>query len=753
MKPKTLVVLMAALAACVIFIVLRHSVQTLVGEKKGAPAAGVCLFETAPAGAAELTVVSAQGTRLAFAKSKEVWRMVEPVAAKADRAKVQELADAMIRPQGAAVAASELPGEAVTGLGEPPWTMTLVDERGRRYVLAVGRAAAMSGGARTYVRDADSGRVFVVAMDFADRLSQPANEFRDKGVWEWSPGDVRRVAIAGRESYELVGQEGVWQVVAPRVRAAADAERVRELLDRLASLKVRGFVTDAPQRLAIYGLDNPRLTVTVELAAEPTATGPAAATESAPASQAARSHTVALGAEAEGKVYARLLEGAGVFELPAAMLDDLQPTLGEMRDRRVLALDEQAAQSVEGIELDSPDGRIVLVNQDGQWQMEAPFVGPANWAAASVLIDRLRSMEGQDFSDAADAAAFGLASPRGTITLHVAGRDQPARLLVGGRSGSGEMTFVKSADQATVATVRTAEVEGLLAGPAAYWDTTLLKIPAGGQATELEIRRDGEQTVLTADATGKWSMVKPVAAPAETVAVEAAVAALRDVTAQQIVALGKDVPKEYAKAPGMVTVTLTAIAPLAGPQAKAETSAHTLHMVTLEGSVYAWVDGAEPAAVGRVDSGLLEKLGAEFRSCEVGMPAEGEVEVVKITRAGVECGLQRLLGLWRYQGDAHVRVTAAKVEAFCQNVRGLKAQRFAAYRAGAEKQKEFGLRKPDLTVEVTTAAGQTYRVGVAAGGPEGSTSRYAYCTAVDGVFLLSPQAVAGLSKGLEDFKE
>ena len=332
------------------------------------------------------------------------------------------------------------------------------------------------------------------------------------------------------------------------------------------------------------------------------------------------------------------------------------------------------------------------------------------------------------------------------------------QLCIGGHSASKEMTFVQPAGQTSVAVIRTTEAEALLEGPAAFWDTTLLKLAADQRAVAMEIRRDKERIVLAADPSGVWRMSEPVVAPADAAAIEEAITALRDLSAQRIVALDRTVPAKYARAEGLVTVVLTTTTPpptTSDPSAppKAETKTYTVHALRQEGSVYAWLEGPSPAAVGLVNSALLDKLTAEFRRRDVGIPTDADVEGIKITLENTSCTLQRLLGQWRCQADPHLTISGVKVDAFLQNVRLLKAQRFASYRAGAERQREFGLGKPYLTVEITPTEGAPYRLVVSPIGAEGSGARYAAATGVEGVFLLPGQAVMGLSKTLDDFRD
>ena len=347
----------------------------------------------------------------------------------------------------------------------------------------------------------------------------------------------------------------------PAASAPADADKVRLLLDRLTYLTASAFVTDTPQGLAVYGLDNPRLTVTVERAGRAprgTETAPTTGPGTQPATaQAGLTYTLALGATVGQKVYAKLSGSPTVLQLPGSLLEELQPALASLRERHVLHVE---AAAVRGIDLDLPQGRTVLIGQDDRWRMELPFAGPANWAAVSVLLERLESLQAEGFIDDTAVAAYGLASPRGTITLHLAGGGPTAPLLIGGPSPSGDMTFVKSADQNSIATLRTSDAEALLEGAANYWDTTLLKLPAAGRITALEIRHDKEQIVLAGESSGPWRMTQPVPAPAEGAAVQELLAALRDLSAQRIVSLDRIVPKTYSSAGGLITVALTATA-------------------------------------------------------------------------------------------------------------------------------------------------------------------------------------------------
>ncbi len=775
MKPKTMVFLIVALAACLAFVVGRSIYRGGTGRAGEASEAGrTGVFQPAPIGAKELSIASADGATITFAKVDGDWMIREPIDAKAERFKVARLVSAVTSSPAEPIAGDEALGNAVTGLASPPWTIKLTDERGRAHTLAVGNAVPMSGGAKTYVRDEGSGQIFAVQFDFAELLASPMSEWRDRSLWDISRGEIVRVAIAGRDSYELLAGGDAWRVVAPRIDARADEGAVTRLLDKLTALTISEFVSDAPAGsprtsrrggLAAYGLDRPQLIVTLTLRGEPPASAPATQ-----ATQPGRTVALAIGSKAGGGVFAQLSNSPSVFELPASVLDDLQPSLFDVRDKSLLM---PAEKPISRVEVVNPAGQAALTLRDGQWRMEIPHAGRANQHAVEQLIAAATKLTAVRFYDEVPAlAAYGLDQPRCKVTLHAvedaADSSLPGRVAratwveVGGESPSGDMTFVRSSDGGAVAAVRTADVQRLLDPPCTYWDAVLLNIPAREQPRALEVTRGDVQYRLAVDHAGEWRLAAPIDASADSQSVDKLLTALRNVTAQRIVALGPDVPPGFAEAAESVTVTLTTAAAIGPPPAELTDTApaaeqpseraraYTLHAVSLAGPIYAWVEGGDLTAVGQMAPALWDVLTAELRDRAVGSPADADVRRISITRDGKELLLERVAERWTCSADPHVTISGTKVDAFLQNARLLKAERFAAHTEVEGGQ--FGLDSPRLVVELATADGTTaYRLTVSADGPA-SGQQYASADSVAGVFVLSEYSVRGLSKSFDDFK-
>ena len=97
-------------------------------------------------------------------------------------------------------------GPEVTGLDKPRWTLTLVDDKGATYGLQIGQPRPLEAN-QTYVRAVGGQQVFVVKRDFAEDLRRPLSDYRSKSIVDLRTDQVESVKVAGKEKFELSGQE------------------------------------------------------------------------------------------------------------------------------------------------------------------------------------------------------------------------------------------------------------------------------------------------------------------------------------------------------------------------------------------------------------------------------------------------------------------------------------------------------------------------------------------------------------------
>jgi hypothetical protein len=611
MKPKTTIILALLLLVCLAMALFTSDLFT-PAKKTDHQAKKQAIFESTPGKIVELTVAGPEG-KIAFQQADGNWRITQPIAAKADTYKVNEIADALKDLKGSV---AEGVGNDTTGLDKPLWTVTAVDDKKATFGLEVGRTRPMKED-QTYVRVPGGRQTFVADVDFARKLNRPVKEYRNNTVLELKSDQVERLSVTGKESYELIKRDGTWGVAKP-FSAPGDPNSIRKVLDQACRVTAAEFVADAPKDLAAYGLDkNPRLIVELQMQPEkaptPPATGPAASKPAPPPAKPGKAYGLTIGAPVGDKFYAKLNGEPAVFKVNAALMTDLQPKLTDLRVRQILTL---KVDDVTEVDIEMPEGKATLVKKDINWLMTSPVEGKADYARVMTLLNCTASLKAESFSENAPLDVYGLDKPAAKLTFRQAGKGEAITLLVGGKSPSGEMTFVKTASGLAVAVVKTADLKGVLGEPATYWDRTLLKLPAEAKVTRLQLRRVDDTFTADRDPAGNWALSAPLAAPADKDTLNKLIDRIENLQADRIVNLAKSVPDIYAKATDIMQVVVTAeqpppaasepattkpaaTAPAAKPAAKPETTAPAVKpAVRPQGSpgTRSAVPGVKPAA-------------------------------------------------------------------------------------------------------------------------------------------------------------
>ncbi len=774
MKSKTAIHLTVVLLVIVGLIVVRHTdlFKPTPPSEEERPAESP-IWE--PIGdATELVIEPADGAKIRFARDGDDWRIVEPIDSRAWAYMVEDLVHRLKSFDYKKVFApgdAEAPGTEVTGLDKPGWTLMITDGAGAARVLEIGRTVPLSGGQQTYVRPAGSEKTFVVDVDFARRLGIPLKEFRNRIVVEIDNKLIVRIRIEGQQTVELNKRDGRWGVTHP-VSAAADETEVGNLLRKLGRFKVKEFLDDAPKSLRAYGLEpgKERLVVRYWAEAEPPAPTPATTSAPTTAPKPLNAYAIAMGNKkhTEGERYAKLLDAPGVFLVRVTTIDDLQPSLLSLRDKKLLPVE---ADNVVRVELDIASGEAELVRKDDTWRMVQPFQGLANADAVSELLDELNDLKAESFRDDVVApGGFGLDPEQGRITIHEAGKSDKQTLLLGMKSPSGEMTFAKRAASDAVAVVKTTALTPLLADPVGYWDPIVFELPPDITVTRIKLTRPDGEFLLDSEA-GEWSMTAPLSAATDADNVNKLLDQIELLVATKIVSLGKDLPARYAKAADRIVVeleaaapasaTLPATAPATQPSTAPSTQPTTapaprryvVRVAKIGRKAYAWTDHATPVAVGEFDDALFDALSVELRDRSVWRITPKKIKAIRLAVGDDTLELRLDEKRWKYSADPYVKIDPKKVKSFLEGIEELQTERFASHSADAAKEAKFALDGPWFTLTLTDSEGEVRRIVVSGEGPDQTKTRYASAKGVRGVLVLSGETAAKMVKKLDDFKE
>ncbi len=768
MKPKTAIVMILVLLAVVGLVIVQQGKRRQQQAEPPAPPVVDKPDWPELGRVVEVTIVPAEGAddnddkKIRFVKVGKDWRIAEPIDTRAWAYMVDEIAQIIKDfPYERSFVAGEAgaPAEKLTGLVKPKWIVTVRDDKDVSRSVEIGAPVPLTGGQKTYVRPAGDKRTYVSALNFAERFTRPTMEYRNRLLVEILTESIQRVRIEGRELVELAKSDGKWQLTLP-AKAPADLKQVNNLLRKLARFKAKKFIDDAPEDLAVYGLALGQERLIVRFWAEPEPATETAAT--APAGKTApklSSYGIALGGQkhTEGERYAKMLDSPGVFLVRVSLIDSLQPTALSLREKTIMPM---LAQRVVRLELELPDRKAEFVREGNAWRMVTPYEGPAHNAAVNHLLQMIGQLKAESFRDDVTVLqSVGLAPPAGRIVIHEVGKKDTQILLLGGKSPSGEMMFLRRADANAVAVVRAADVEELLTDPVKYYNPNIFEMPVGQSVETMTVTRDGRKFALRRQ-DGKWTMSEPVASGVDQENVNAILDQLDSIEATQIVSLEDKLPIKYAVATKRITIEFDALAqpPAAttapATQPKPEPDRYVLNVAKIGLGVFAWIEGVRPVAVGEFHATFFDKLSAELRDRAVWKIQPKEIVAIRITTGEDVIELKRTDGVWKYLADPYVKISDKKVLSFVESVEEFSADRFAYHAIPDDPGVlKYGLNEPWLVLALTDSAGKLHRITISQKGPRSTRTRYAIVDGTPGVIVLSSDTAGRMAKGLADFKE
>ena len=337
-----------------------------------------------------------------LAKGDKSWRLVRPVDAPADEAVVTGMLGALVdaEVQKTLEAPQDLSG---FGLDKPNVVVRLTAKDASPPPIAVGKNTTIGG--KTYVRKGDEPKIYLTTTVIQSGLNKQVKDLRDKQILVFQDGDVTRVTIAraGGESTTLVrSAEGeAWTVADGQ---PADSTEVRSYLASLRAARAVDFPDDAPTDVTPYGLDTPRLSITVA------------------GKEGTEPQTLSLGAErTEGnakQVFAQRRGVPTVYALGDWSYRSLDKGTNQFRDKTVLKIEPT---SVGRVDLTRREGgSVVLVRQpEGGWRFESGAQGKTNEGPVTRLLEDIEELRGSEIAaeSGADLGPFGLATPDVRIAL------------------------------------------------------------------------------------------------------------------------------------------------------------------------------------------------------------------------------------------------------------------------------------------------------------------------------------------------
>jgi hypothetical protein len=499
------------------------------------------IFSAEPADVTELKV-ERPGETVTVKREGAGWQMVAPVKARADRGTVEDMLTTLVTAKSdREVAANPAPAElADFGLDKPAATLTLVLKDGKQLGLTLGGKSPT--GTWVYAREADKPAVLTVGDTVLRDATRPVADFRDKSILAFDRKDVTSLEVQTRDdTIVFESADGKWRIAKP-VALAADADVVRDFLDKLEGAKVKEFVAESPASRAAWGLDRP---VRVSLH-----TGK---------DQNRSTRTVLLGrVDGDKKGLYAMREGeSSVFLVPEEVWNAVPRTVAMARDKTVIDVDRDKAAR---IEIESGKGTVVVAKEGDTWRIVAPEPLPADQVEVGGVLFKLKELRAQAFlSEDASAIPRFLGKPDVRVSVTEAGAKEPKTVLLEPspeRRGGKPSAYAAVAGHGPVVLVDAQAVADLSKSVTDLRDRTL--VPGLEPKDVKRVRFKSGDTSVVVDRVGdaEWKAVEPKRGSAKSAKVDDVLYILRGLRWREIADPAGKEPAKYGLDTPSVEVTL-----------------------------------------------------------------------------------------------------------------------------------------------------------------------------------------------------
>ncbi|MCF7796701.1 MAG: DUF4340 domain-containing protein [Lentisphaeria bacterium] len=195
-------------------------------------------------------------------------------------------------------------------------------------------------------------------------------------------------------------------------------------------------------------------------------------------------------------------------------------------------------QDIVGLTLQTPQGTITAVRENGEWQITAPFQVAAEDGQWDGIVNAImRSTINREISsELRDLSKYGLNIPRATVTLMLADGSEKS-FLVGAESKAskgGVMTFVKWADSSRVVTTENTLFTTLDKSLFDLRDKSIFHIEKEPRIAKIELEKMGQKVVLEKLAN-RWMITEPVNLVAMPSAVNSLISGIKGLKARDFV--------------------------------------------------------------------------------------------------------------------------------------------------------------------------------------------------------------------------
>lgn len=436
----------------------------------------------------------------------------------------------------------------------------------------------------------------------------------------------------------------------------------------------------------------------------------------------------------EGKMYVRFENSKETYLVRQTVRNDIAKKAEEFRDRK---LTEISSTQVTRVVLKTPAGEMEMQKQGDAWEILKPLRARGDTQKINDLIAQVTSARIVQFvaDDRGDLQPYGLATPRGAITIFTADDKQGQTLQIGAvPEKEKEQVYVRFSARSFVYSLPKKIEDVLQTKPVDLRDRHLVRIDTNNlDRLTIEAKEKGKTILARKDQN--WLIANRDNQPANSAEVTRLLDTLKNEQVTRFVAdVASDLPK-YGLDQPQLQITFSSFA----SENTAESSAGEHPFATVafgktEGEeTYARV-GEEPFIVA-VRRGLLDSIFVDpiqWQSLSIFQFKPEEVHRLNVRAEGVGAAelVRGAKSEWtRAQGSEPIN--QMHTQSLLNTLTNLRAVRWVA------GQPPQAFDQPQITIAFTTSADDKAAHKLIVGGPAGEGMWYARVEGRDGIFVLS----------------
>lgn len=343
MKRNTLIllVLAAVVGAAVYFLEIKSGKPRDEKPEESKPA-----FTFKKEDIASISITRA-GQTVAVEDKDGKWAITQPLAAQANQSTVESMVSSITSAKIERSISPSADEMKTFGLEEPAVTIEIKLKSGETQTIKLG--AKDFSGLSAYAQFGDSKDVALVPAAVLTNSDKSLGDLRDKAILGMSQFDIKSISITNEHGpLSLAKDGGEWVIKKPFEAGTATTE-INAFLNEITSGQADEFVSEKPDDLSKYGLDNPKITFTAQL-------------------NDGSEKTLTVGVKDEIH-YAKSSTRPEIIKISSSFYDKLNIKASELRNKDMFKLDRD---NLTKIEIKNPNLKLVAEKNGDKWTIKEP---------------------------------------------------------------------------------------------------------------------------------------------------------------------------------------------------------------------------------------------------------------------------------------------------------------------------------------------------------------------------------------------